>query len=417
MERKVVYINDPLGQSAVDITDFRPVIDTEIFQKSRFRKQLSLIHLVYPSATHTRFEHMLGTLQRARAIAPRVCAEKEEKEFLLTALIHDIGHGPYSHAVENAVKALGGPDHDKIAKELLSQLQDEIEQICSYEEVLKLFKKKNPLWQAVWSIIGADKLDYLARDGNACGQPFAIGAINEIMQRVDFKNEKYCIEEKTHVNVKEFLISWWAAHEKIYLRKACRITEACLITAIYYWVNNSNFEFKNIFSMTDNELDYNLITSNGISKKMMLNLQKREMPKLFLSFKIKGYENDESIRKKSIKVVGLEKEELEKNLDKFNSAKNIVSCQEEIEKLLGCEPGNVVIDPMANITRLEPPEIYFLNTNTDELIELKELNPNLVKLLESDRDKHYAFRVCTLGSREKAYEKSKEIEEIIKHSF
>lgn len=176
-------INDPIHGamtfSAGEKEVLRPIVDHPVFQRLRGIKQLGLADFVYPGAVHTRFNHSLGACFMAKTIANQVNYEGDYAPVLIAALLHDIGHGPFSHAFESLVKNTKGEPlvtHEDWTDLFIQQLvgDDKVKLSTSdVEFVIRLIKhnEKIRLLEAdmVSSQLDADRLDYLLRDSHFCG--------------------------------------------------------------------------------------------------------------------------------------------------------------------------------------------------------------------------------------------------------
>ena len=185
------------------------VIDTPAFQRLRKLKQLQMGHLVYPNATHTRFAHSLGVLKVMQRILEHVRVSETDKEDLcLAALMHDIGHYPYSHLLEGVDKvvlteerieqtpksALTGfapyPDHEDVGREILLNQPDLLRIIGSRERAERIgniFARTDTnlqLSKLIHSSLDMDRLDYLIRDSQATGVPYGLVDIHYLLNHV-----------------------------------------------------------------------------------------------------------------------------------------------------------------------------------------------------------------------------------------
>src|SRR6266511_4961489 len=175
-------VRDPLWNNIRLEPEALAIIDTPAFQRLRYVRQLGHAFLVYPGATHTRFEHALGTYHLAR----RVLAQLDELEgrrpdpaeglrVRLAALRHDIGHYPFSHALEEA----GLPHHEVLAERQLAsgELAERLAELgAPAERLLPLIRgtAREPLAGLVSGSLDVDKLDYLSRDAWMCGVPYGV---------------------------------------------------------------------------------------------------------------------------------------------------------------------------------------------------------------------------------------------------
>jgi HD superfamily phosphohydrolase len=176
-------LRDPLWNNIrVDELTLR-LVDTEIFQRLRYIRQLGLAYLVYPGATHTRFEHALGAYHLARGTLALMSereglggADAEEQMIVrAAALLHDVGHYPFSHALEE----IGQLHHEDVARPLITSgsLADILTAEISGDAPRRVFElvcgsSESPLQGLISGSLDLDKIDYLKRDAFMCGVPY-----------------------------------------------------------------------------------------------------------------------------------------------------------------------------------------------------------------------------------------------------
>src|SRR5688500_1550376 len=176
-------LRDPLWNNIrVDELTLR-LVDTEVFQRLRYVRQLGLAYLVYPGATHTRFEHALGTYHLSRrtlahlaeAESPDETSLEEHAVVRSAALLHDIGHYPFSHALEE----IGQLHHEDVARPLITT--GEIAEVLSRrlgddapQRIFELIRgtSSSPLQGLISGSLDLDKIEYLKRDAFMCGVPY-----------------------------------------------------------------------------------------------------------------------------------------------------------------------------------------------------------------------------------------------------
>ncbi|MGH7530132.1 MAG: HD domain-containing protein [Gemmatimonadales bacterium] len=186
--RQFEVIRDPLWNNIRLEPEALAVIDTPPVQRLRYVRQLGHAFLVYPGATHTRFEHSIGAYHLAR----RVLAQLEEAQgrpdpaatlrIRLAALLHDIGHYPFSHALEEA----GLPRHEDLAARHLAggALASTLERLdAPPDQLLPLIQgtSPSPLAGVVAGSLDVDKLDYLSRDATMCGVPYGVVDVDRLL--------------------------------------------------------------------------------------------------------------------------------------------------------------------------------------------------------------------------------------------
>jgi hypothetical protein len=194
-------IRDPI-HGFIGLTESElSILDSIIMQRLRRIKQLANAHLLYPVANHTRFEHSLGCMHLSWKIARKITINEENQEILrMASLVHDIGHGPYSHPFEDSMKEIGlDYDHDSLRIDILRKYDDIIEEDSCREDIVRFLEYINgninetdleteKEWPAMRSILSspvdADKMDYLLRDAYFCGVDYGKFDISRILLKI-----------------------------------------------------------------------------------------------------------------------------------------------------------------------------------------------------------------------------------------
>ncbi|MFO7260395.1 MAG: HD domain-containing protein [bacterium] len=190
-----ITVRDPLWNTIrLDAVAVR-IVDSAAFQRLRYIRQLGLAHLVYPGATHTRFDHALGVYhlaQRALAILEERGAlagvdPVERRLVPLAGLLHDIGHYPFSHAVEELEEGRIPGDHEAIAGRFLAdpEVRAALESVAADGpariEALIRGQSDSPLQGLVSGSLDLDKIEYLMRDAHFCGVPFGMVDVDRLL--------------------------------------------------------------------------------------------------------------------------------------------------------------------------------------------------------------------------------------------
>ncbi len=210
------------------------VIEHPYFQRLRRIKQLGLTHLVYPGALHTRFHHVLGAMHlMSKAVATirrkgHEITEDEEQGVLLAILLHDIGHGPFSHALEHDI--VNGVSHEEISGFFIDHLSKEFD--GELDIALEIFSNNHPkkfLHQLVSSQLDMDRMDYLNRDSFYTGVSEGIIGSDRIIEMMDVKDGNLVLEEKAVYSIEKFLVARRLMYWQVYLHKTVVSAEFMLI--------------------------------------------------------------------------------------------------------------------------------------------------------------------------------------------
>ena len=236
--KKIKIFNDPIyGFISVNNELIFNLIEHPYFQRLRRISQMGLSYLVYPGAHHTRFHHALGCgfLMKKAVETLRlkeVEISKEEEEALLIAiLLHDIGHGPFSHALENSF--VENIHHEEISLKFMEFLNEEFDGKLSL--AIKIFTGKyyrKFMRQLISSQLDMDRLDYLKRDSFYSG--VAEGNINaeRLITMLYVKNDSLVIEGKGIYSVEKFIVARRLMYWQVYLHKTGLAAENVLIKAL-----------------------------------------------------------------------------------------------------------------------------------------------------------------------------------------
>jgi HD superfamily phosphohydrolase len=240
---------------AIELTELeRRVIDTASFQRLRHLKQLALGHVTYPNATHSRFAHSLGVLavmsRVLRSAAGKLGLDEEQQQDLrLAALLHDIGHYPYSHLMErldhtvlteernrrsdrgtpkiDLRRVLPYPGHEEVGQLIVTQQDDLLDAIgdtARAQRIADLFTRGRAadlqLSKLIHSSLDMDRLDYLIRDARAAGVPYGEIDINYLLNHVDVSPTRMVgIKYKALPAAEQFLLARYFMHRTVYYHK------------------------------------------------------------------------------------------------------------------------------------------------------------------------------------------------------
>lgn len=232
---KLKIINDPIyGFIHIPSTLVFDIIEHPYFQRLRRINQMALSYLVFPGAKHTRFEHVLGcvflmqkTVEMLRFKGIQI-SDKEAEGLYIAILLHDIGHGPFSHAMEHSI--VEGISHEEISLRFMQELNKVFN--GKLETAIAIFQGTYPrkfMHQLISGQLDMDRADYLKRDSFYTG--VAEGNINSerLISMLNVRNDELVVEEKGLYSVEKFLIARRLMYWQVYLHKTSVAAEQILI--------------------------------------------------------------------------------------------------------------------------------------------------------------------------------------------
>jgi HD superfamily phosphohydrolases len=228
-------INDPVyGFVAIPTGLVFDLVQHPYFQRLRYVKQVSMTHLVYPGALHTRFQHAIGAmhlmsmaLETLRSKGVQI-SEKEEEAVLAAILLHDIGHGPFSHSLEHSL--IAGVSHELLSSLLMDRMNQDLGGGLSM--AIDIFNNKYArkfLHQLVSSQLDVDRMDYLNRDSFFTGVSEGVISFDRIIKMLNVVNDEIVVEYKGLYSVEKFIIARRLMYWQVYLHKTVIGAEQLLI--------------------------------------------------------------------------------------------------------------------------------------------------------------------------------------------
>ncbi|MFA6946228.1 MAG: HD domain-containing protein [Pedobacter sp.] len=234
MNKKKI-INDPVyGFITIPSELVYDLIQHPYVQRLRYIKQLGMTHLVYPGALHTRFHHALGAMHLMSLAVETIKSKgqaisyEEEEAVMIAILLHDIGHGPFSHALEHTI--VDGISHEHISTLLMDNLNREFDGKLTL--ALDIFNKRYPkkfLHQLVSGQLDIDRLDYLNRDSFFTGVSEGVISFDRIIKMLDVVDDQLVVEEKGIYSIEKFLIARRLMYWQVYLHKTVIAAEQMLV--------------------------------------------------------------------------------------------------------------------------------------------------------------------------------------------
>ncbi|SRX73841.1 HD domain-containing protein [Aequorivita antarctica] len=317
---KLKIINDPIyGFITIPNKLVFDLMEHKYFQRLRRISQMGFSYIVYPGAHHTRFHHALGAMflmQKAVQVLQSKgieISEEEEEALYIAILLHDIGHGPFSHAMENSI--VENISHEHISLLFMEALNEKFNKQLTL--AIQIFKDAHPrkfFHQLVSGQLDMDRLDYLKRDSFYTGVPEGTVNAQRLIAMLNVKNDELVVEEKGIYSVENFLVARRLMYWQVYLHKTGIVAEQLLVRvlkrakqlsaqgvdlpaskALKFFLNNNislddfSEEVLNTFSKLD---DYDIISAMkmwvGSDDFVLNNLSKMLLNRDLLKVKVKS---------------------------------------------------------------------------------------------------------------------------------
>ena len=228
-------LNDPIyGFTAIPNELIFDILEHPYYQRLRRITQLGLTYLVYPGAYHTRFHHALGAMHLMQKAVKTLQSKghkitpDEETGVLAAILLHDIGHGPFSHALEHSI--VNGVNHEDISLMIMDRLNEQFDGKLSL--AIQIFKNQHPklfLHQLISSQLDVDRLDYLKRDSFYTGVSEGVINSDRLISMFNVRNGELVIDAKAIYSVEKFIIARRLMYWQVYLHKAVLSAEFTLV--------------------------------------------------------------------------------------------------------------------------------------------------------------------------------------------
>jgi len=392
-----LLFRDPLI-GYIDCTDVQPIIDHPLFQRLGLIKQLGLSHLIFRYATHTRFEHSIGAYGRTKVLTEiwrkRNIIDKEEaRDLEIYGLIHDIGHGPYSHAIEGVTSI----NHDERGEMILEEIKKPIKQCGgNFDNIKKLFAHRNKLYKAVHDKnLGTEKFDYLDRDAyyTDSGRP----KFGRLPYEITFKGGEILVPNSDELlddalGVAEFYMNMY---KNRYLESSSVVLQRLFKKMVYGMLKNNELTENQLWTMTDGELDGAYLNSKQEwIRRYGKAIQSRQWPKVAISIKQRRFKESKSYtssKKKITTFVGMRRmNQLAKYFEK--KPQRIESKERQIEEVFKLPEHSVLIVPITDSHRFRAQHIQVLTDG--EINSLEKWRPDGVKRLNEIALSYMCLRIA-----------------------
>ncbi len=361
--KKQKIINDPVyGLLNIPSGIIQELIEHRYFQRLRRIKQLGFTHIVYPGAVHSRFQHAIGAMHLT-SLAIDVIKSKgheitkdEEEATKIAILLHDIGHGPFSHALESCI--IPNLPHEHLSLMFMQELNKEFN--GKLDLAIKIFTnkyKKKFLCQLISGQLDMDRLDYLHRDSFFSGVVEGIVGSERIIKMLQVVDDQLVVEAKGIYSVEKFLIARRLMYWQVYLHKTVLVSEILLsklLERIKYLysnkqidINNKYLEFflndkhknnkeaivENFYMLDDYDiitiLKQNIHSKDKILSSICKSILYRELPKILISRNKFSKEFLDKLKNQTVQQLNISENEVQYFLYNGVISKNAYSNEDE----------------------------------------------------------------------------------------
>ncbi|MFP4141807.1 MAG: HD domain-containing protein [Thermoplasmata archaeon] len=363
-------IQDTVHGSVKFSGPFLELIDCPEIQRLRGIKQLGLTNLVFPGANHTRLEHSIGAYHVAEKMAQQLQLEGEEKKTVkAAALLHDVGHAPFSHTLEFILENEDGKDHMDVTQELIKgerkienrdyptipeilekhEINPEkvAELIKEKEDHIKLtdlnvhegqsyFGEERYMYQMIHSSLDVDQLDYLLRDSHYTGAAHGVIDLERLIQTVEIHNGDLVVSKGGVAAVEGMLVARGLMYSSVYFHKTARIAELMLAKA----VDKMETIPDDFFCMSDDEFMAYLRNQGGFQQEVVERLKYRRLYKKCLSL-----DRDQISEAKGVE------------LDEIGKLKNIRELERRIASRANVDENDILVDVPYEEVKLSEPRL------------------------------------------------------------
>lgn len=290
------------------LNDFEiKLLDTPQMQRLRRIKQLGFTYLVYPGANHSRFEHSIGTLHIASQIADNIGLDDHEKQLVRSAaLLHDVGHGPFSHVSE---RVLDSP-HEYLTSRVIreSSLFDILSENSDPNEVIDLINGNGLLGQIISGELDADRMDYLIRDSHYTGVAYGMIDTGRLIHSIRLENN-LIVESKGLQAAESALIARYLMYPSVYQHHTTRIINSMFRRCMKWLFEAEIVDPKAIYEYDDSDIVSIARSQEGKIRDVINRLDNRDLFKRVFSLKLSDLEEPKDVfRLKESKIRKIELE-------------------------------------------------------------------------------------------------------------
>lgn len=347
------------------------LLDTPQMQRLRRIRQLGMSHLVYPGANHTRFEHSLGTYHLTCRLLEHI-EYHNPMEIKAAAILHDVGHGPFSHVTEGILRQYTRHGHDEVNHILKNpEIAAILDNFSLKPSVIAShIKGETGIGCVLNSEIDMDRMDYLVRDAHYTGVTYGVIDLVRLIHSLKFHEGDFVIESGGLQAAESLLVSRFLMHPTVYYHHASRIAETMMQRACQHAITDGSISPVALQSMDDTQLESTLQNSTGYAAEMVQRLRNRKL------FKRSLYAGPDSVNLDTIQRLSSNPERLE----------------QELAEAAGVPEGFVLVDipPLQEMQEMKAVILF-----NGRMVRLDEASPIVRNLEQAHRD-NWRMGVYTL---------------------
>ena len=296
MSDKKKFIRDSVyGDIRLNEFEVR-IMDMPQFQRLRRIKQLGLISLIYPGATHTRFEHCVGTMNLGSKLAEELGLTSDEIELIrASGLLHDIGHGPFSHVSEGVLSF----PHEELTKYVVTKtsMRDLLEEKFDVNEIVDIVNGKGDLGPIVSGELDVDRMDYLLRDSHNTGVTYGKIDYERLISNLKLEDE-LILDIKGVQAAEGALVSRYFMYPSVYQHHTTRIVNSMFRRALKRTIDDGTINENDIYKYDDSDIIATFRHSdNEYVSDIMSRLDNRIIPKRVKTIRLDNFKMPEKMYK------------------------------------------------------------------------------------------------------------------------
>lgn len=376
------------------------IMDMPQFQRLRRIRQLGLINLIYPGATHTRFEHCVGTMNLGSKLAEELGLENDEIDLIrVSALLHDIGHGPFSHVSEGVLSF----PHEELSKYVITKtsMRDLLEEKFDVNKIVDIINGKGHLGPVVSGELDVDRMDYLLRDSHNTGVAYGIIDYERIISNLRLE-DGLILDIKGVQAAEGALVSRYFMYPSVYQHHTTRIVNTMFRRALKKIIDEGTIDERDMYKYDDTDVIAIFRKSdNEFAKDIMSRLDNRIIPKRVKSIRLDNFKypekmykiKSEELRKAEEEIAedyGLDKDYVFINIaeyPRFDEMKTQVSVEDKLYPLT--EISNIIAALSKARFNIPDISVYVPEEEKTKFDRLKL--ENYIDLPEIDREKFHGI--------------------------